>query len=159
LPIHTNPPALRRKEKTPVASNGHSLHILVVEDDPLVRGIEAEYMISDGHTVETAADGCEGLDKFHAGKFDLVLVDRAMPEINGEQLIEAIKEMDPDMPMILVTGFPDILREDHEPQRANLILSKPFSHDSLRAAVGTATTLAGSESRTDVRAGLQLQPR
>jgi signal transduction histidine kinase/CheY-like chemotaxis protein len=159
LPVHTNQHALRRKAQTPVASNGHSLHVLVVEDDPLVRGIEAEYMVSDGHTVETAADGCEGLSKFHAGRFDLVLVDRAMPEINGDQLTEAIKEMDPDMPVILVTGFPDILGEDHKRRQANLILSKPFSHDSLRAAVGTATTLASSESRTVARAGLQLQPR
>jgi PAS domain S-box-containing protein len=159
LPVHTNQHALRRKAQTPVASNGHSLHVLVVEDDPLVRGIEAEYMVSDGHTVETAADGCEGLSKFHAGRFDLVLVDRAMPEINGDQLTEAIKEMDPDMPVILVTGFPDILGEDHKRRQANLILSKPFSHDSLRAAVGTATTLASSESRTVARAGLQLQPQ
>jgi len=67
-------------------------------------------MVSDGTTVETAADGREGLSKFHAGKFDLVLVDRAMPEINGDQLTEAIKELDPDMPVILVTGFTDILR-------------------------------------------------
>jgi PAS domain S-box-containing protein len=159
LPVHTNQPARRRRARSPVGSNGHPLHVLVVEDDPLVRGIEAEYLISDGHTVETAADGCEGMAKFHSGKFDLVLVDRAMPEINGDQLTEAIKEMNPDMPVILVTGFPDILGDDHNRRQANLILSKPFSHDSLRAAVGRATTLACSESRTDARAGLQLQAR
>jgi len=135
-------PAPPRKANTPVASNGHSLHVLVVEDDPMIRGIEVEYMVSDGHTVETAADGCEGLSKFHAGKFDLVLVDRAMPEINGDQLPEAIKEMNPDIPVILVTGFTDILGDDHKRRRANLILSKPFSHDSLREAVGRAVAAA-----------------
>jgi CheY-like chemotaxis protein len=92
--------------------------------------------------VETAADGCEGLSKFHAGKFDLVLVDRAMPEINGDQLTEAIKELDPDMPVVLVTGFTDILRDDHKRRRADLILSKPFSHDSLREAVERAVAAA-----------------
>ena len=142
LPIHTGQPAPPRKANTPVASNGHSLHVLVVEDDPMIRGIEVEYMVSDGHTVETAADGCEGLSKFHAGKFDLVLVDRAMPEINGDQLTEAIKEMNPDIPVILVTGFTDILGDDHKRRRANLILSKPFSHDSLREAVGRAVAAA-----------------
>jgi CheY-like chemotaxis protein len=159
LPVHTGQPAPSRKAKTPVAPNGHSLHVLVVEDDPLIREIEVEYMVSDGHTVETAADGCEGMTKFHSGGFDLVLVDRAMPEINGDQLTEAIKKMNPDMPVILVTGFTDILGDDHNPRRANLILSKPFSHESLRAAVGRAMAEACSESRTDARAGLQLQPR
>jgi CheY-like chemotaxis protein len=159
LPVHTGQPAPPRKAKTPVALNGHSLHVLVVEDDPMIRGIEVEYMVSDGHTVETAADGCEGLSKFRASKFDLVLVDRAMPEINGDQLTEAIKELDPDMPVILVTGFTDILRDNHKQRRANLILSKPFSHDSLRAAIGRVTTEACSESRTDACAGSRLQPR
>jgi CheY-like chemotaxis protein len=112
----------------------------VVEDDPMVRGIEVEYMISDGHTVETAADGCEGLSKFRAGKFDLVLVDRAMPEINGDQLTEAIKEMDPDMPVILVTGFEKTFGDSHPERQADLILGKPFSHASLRDAVGKAVS-------------------
>ena len=99
-------------------------------------------MVSDGHTVETAADGCEGLSKFRAGRFDLVLVDRAMPQVNGDQLTEAIKEVDPDMPVILVTGFADTLGDNHKRWRANLVLSKPFSHTSLREAVGRAVLSA-----------------
>jgi PAS domain S-box-containing protein len=142
LPVHTGQYAPPRKAKTPVVLKNNPLHILVVEDDPMIRGIETEYMVSDGHTVEVAADGREGLSKFHASKFDLVLVDRAMPEINGDQLTEAIKELDPDMPVVLVTGFTDILRDDHKRRRANLILSKPFSHDSLREAVERAVAAA-----------------
>jgi PAS domain S-box-containing protein len=142
LPVHTGQYAPARKAKTPVVLKNSPLHVLVVEDDPMIRGIETEYMVSDGHTVETAADGREGLSKFHAGKFDLVLVDRAMPEINGDQLTEAIKELDPDMPVILVTGFTDISRDDHKRRRANLILSKPFSHADLREAIGKSMVAA-----------------
>jgi PAS domain S-box-containing protein len=142
LPVHTGQQPPSREAKTPIALKSNPLRVLVVEDDPMIRGIETEYMVSDGHTVETAADGREGLSKFHASKFDLVLVDRAMPEINGDQLTEAIKELDPDMPVILVTGFTDILGGDRKRRRANLILSKPFSHDSLREAVGRAVSAA-----------------
>lgn len=138
LPAHSGQPAKPTVAKAPVISKNDRLRILVVEDEPMVRGIEVEYLVSDGHAVETAADGCEGLSKFRAGKFDLVLVDRAMPQVNGDQLTDAIKEVDPDMPVILVTGFTDILGDDHKRRRANFVLSKPFSHASLREAVGKA---------------------
>ncbi len=66
LPIgateHQQPPTIQ----TPVAAKDHSLRVLVVEDEPMVRGIEVEYLTADGHVVETAADGCEGLSKFRA---------------------------------------------------------------------------------------------
>jgi PAS domain S-box-containing protein len=139
LPAHSGQPAKPTVAKEPVISKNDRLRILVVEDEPMVREIEAEYLISDGHAVETAADGCEGLSKFRAGKFDLVLIDRAMPKINGDQLTEAIKELDPIMPVILVTGFETTFAGD-QPQRrpADLILMKPFSRASLRKAVGSA---------------------
>ena len=159
LPVHTVQLASLRRAKLPVISKIRPLHVLVVEDDPLVRGIEVEYMVSDGHTVETAADGGEGLSKFRAGRFDLVLVDRAMPVVNGDQLIQAIKELNPDMPVILVTGFTDIWEDDHKERQANLILPKPFSHDNLRDAVGRAMRAGPGKSRAGLRASHQLQPR
>jgi len=89
--------------------------------------------------VETAGDGCEGLSKFRSGKFDLVLADRAMPKINGDQLTEAIKELTPNMPVILVTGFEATFGDNpHQQRRADLILTKPFSRATLRKAVGKA---------------------
>ena len=144
LPVHSRQPAPPPRTESPVARKGNSLHVLVVEDDPLIRKIEVEYLVSDGHSVETATDGCDGLTKFHSGRFDLVLVDRAIPEINGDQLTKAIKEMDPDMPVILVTGFTDILADDRQ-RRANLILSKPFSHDNLREAIERALACENPE--------------
>jgi len=61
-----------------------------------------------------------------------------MPEINGDQLTEAIKETDPDMPVILVTGFAETLGDGHNRVQANLVLCKPFSRVSLLEAVGRA---------------------
>ncbi|MGO9245205.1 MAG: ATP-binding protein [Verrucomicrobiia bacterium] len=139
LPASSDQPAQPHEEETPAAPKNHRLNILVVEDEPMVQEIEVEYLLADGHTVETAGDGCEGLSKFRSGKFDLVLVDRAMPKINGDQLTEAIKELTPNMPVILVTGFEATFGDNpHQQRRADLILTKPFSRATLRKAVGKA---------------------
>jgi CheY-like chemotaxis protein len=143
LPIHSRHQAKPPKIETPLIRRNSRLHVLVVEDEPMIQGIEVEYLVSDGHTVETADDGCEGLSKFRSGRFDLVLVDRAMPEVNGDQLTDAIKELDPDMPIILVTAFADPLTDDRERGRSeNLVLPKPFSRAGLREAVGKVLSVA-----------------
>jgi PAS domain S-box-containing protein len=143
LPIHSRHQAKPPKIETPPTRRNSRLHVLVVEDEPMIQGIEVEYLVSDGHTVETADDGCEGLSKFRSGKFDLVLVDRAMPEVNGDQLTDAIKELDPDMPIILVTAFADPLTDDRERGRSeNLVLPKPFSRAGLCEAVGKVLSVA-----------------
>ena len=143
LPAFSGQPAEPLRSAPLALPKNHRLNVLLVEDEPMIRVIETEYLISDGHTVETAADGGEGLSKFRAGNFDLVLVDRAMPEINGDQLTAAIKELDPNMPVILVTGFADILADkSRQPQLANLVLPKPFSRAALREAVGKAVAAA-----------------
>ncbi len=64
-----------------------------------------------------------------------MLVDRAMPEVNGDQLTDAIKELDPGMPVILVTGFMEAPENEAKNQQADLVLAKPFSHASLCNAV------------------------
>jgi PAS domain S-box-containing protein len=142
LPACSGQPTRASEAGTAANPRTHQLNILVVEDEPMVLGIETEYLVADGHAVETAADGCEGLSKFRTGQFDLVLVDRAMPKVNGDQLTEAIKELAPHVPVILVTGFesPSGGDQPHR-QHADLILTKPFSRASLRKAVGTAVAV------------------
>src|SRR5437867_2061350 len=74
LPIHGPAPAAPVVEP---AEASRRLRVLVVEDDPLVRMAITEQLSSQGHTVESATNGLEGLDKFMSGRFDLVLTDRA----------------------------------------------------------------------------------
>jgi PAS domain S-box-containing protein len=149
LPIYSGQQEPPPRQGTSAALKDHPLRVLVVEDERMVREIEAEYLISDGHLVETAADGCEGLSKFRAGKFDLLLIDRAMPEVNGEQLTEAIKDLNPEMPVILVTGFTEKLWKNHGRGAADLILSKPFNHASLRHAVRKVMSAVSRPLPTD----------
>ncbi len=84
------------------------LRVLLAEDEPQVRDIEAEYLRGDGHFVETAANGQEAMERFVQWGYDVVVADRAMPEMNGDKLAAAIKQISPKTPVIMVTGFADM---------------------------------------------------
>jgi len=134
LPIHRDV-VLPEPSPVPVAEK-RQLSILVVEDEPLVREVISVYLNTDKHQVETAVDGLEGLEKFRAGVFDLVLTDRAMPQMNGDQLAAAIKKISPSKPVILLTGFGDLmLGAGEQPDGVDMVLSKPFTMNQLRDAV------------------------
>ncbi len=134
---------LERLERAPdssrlvVPTSNGALRILVVEDEPLVREVIGVYLAEDKHEVITASDGREGLEKFKSlGAFDLVLTDRAMPEMNGDQLASEIKKVKPGQPVILLTGFGDLMMGAGErPDGVNMIVSKPFTLTTLRGAI------------------------
>ena len=116
------------------------LHILVVDDEPMGRRLVADYLTSDDHTVETARDGREGLEKFRADTFDVVLTDRAMPEMGGDQLAAAIKQEAPNMPVVLLTGYGDIIQATgEEAADVDVVVGKPVSLSDLRRAVAQVT--------------------
>jgi CheY-like chemotaxis protein/anti-sigma regulatory factor (Ser/Thr protein kinase) len=110
------------------------LRILVVDDQPLLCNLLYECLSNDRHAVETACNGREGLEKFRAGRFDLVLTDKAMPEMDGDQLAAAIKQINPSQRIILITGYCEYspgTRSD----AIDLVVGKPVSMDALRQAL------------------------
>jgi CheY-like chemotaxis protein len=133
LPIHTHAAATPVEETT---ETPRRLRILVVEDDPLVRMAVTEQLSSQGHTVQSATNGLEGLDTFMSGRFDLVLTDRAMPEMGGDQLATTIKQISPTKPIIMLTGFGDLMTVKGErPPSVDAVVSKPVTLDTLSAAI------------------------
>ncbi|HEY2101718.1 MAG TPA: response regulator [Chthoniobacterales bacterium] len=112
------------------------LRILVVDDHPAIREIVSAYLAEDRHTVETAADAREAMTKFRAAHFDLVITDRAMPEISGDELAASIKEIEPNEPVIMLTGFADLIHETgRRSENVDLIVSKPARLEDLRRAI------------------------
>jgi DNA-binding NtrC family response regulator len=78
-----------------------------------------------------------------SGWFDLVITDRAMPEMGGDQLAAAIMGIAPDKPVIMLTGFGDLMTAKGEkPAGVKAILSKPVTLDALRQAIAQATERA-----------------
>jgi len=112
------------------------LRVLVVDDHPGIRETVGAYLAEDHHRVETAADGQEAWEKFRRDRFDLVITDRAMPEMNGDKLAAMIKEIDPGEPIIMLTGFADLMNEPgSRSKHVNLVISKPVRLEGLRRAI------------------------
>jgi CheY-like chemotaxis protein len=112
------------------------LQVLLVDDEAMVRQILREYLIGDDHVVETAANGREALDKLPKADFDVVILDRAMPGLSGDQVAVAIKELKPELPVILLTGFGNMMQAAGEtPPGIDLVLGKPVTIAGLRAGL------------------------
>ena len=113
------------------------LRVLVVDDQALLRDIVAECLAADHHPVATAVNAREGLAHLKtAGPFDLVITDLAMPEMNGEQLAAVIEKDYPGLPVVLMTGFGDLMKADGKmPPHVRAILSKPITQAGLRAVL------------------------
>lgn len=124
----------------PAAPPAQSLKVLLVDDDPQARATLAAYLQGDGHDVTTAASGREGLERFHSGRFDLVITDLAMPEMSGDRLAAAIRASAPGKPILLLTGFGDQLGGPGDPPpKFDRILAKPVALAEFRDAVATLT--------------------
>ena len=133
-------------EQQPASSAVRSLHVLVVDDEPAVRELVVEFLKRDGHAVDVATNGAEGLEIFRAAPFDLVLTDRAMPEVSGDQLAASIRNEAPDQPIIMLTGFGEIMRAtSQEPVDVDLVISKPITSYGLRQAIAKVMEMADSQ--------------
>jgi len=110
--------------------------ILVVDDDPLVRDSVSLMLGVEGHTVETAVNAKAALEVFRKGKFDLVILDYEMPGMNGNELAVAIKALDLNQPIAMVTAYPEMLAASGTPLvGVDLLISKPFDLREVREAV------------------------
>jgi signal transduction histidine kinase len=124
-----------------------ALRVLVVDDQPAIREIVSAYLAEDQHIVETAADAREAMEKFRVDRFDLVITDRAMSEVNGDELAASIKEVQPREPVIMLTGFADLINESGgRPKNVDLVLTKPARLDDLRKAIFDVIVQNSSEN-------------
>jgi CheY-like chemotaxis protein len=115
--------------------------ILVVEDDASVRTFTARALAVDGHQVEMAEDGMEGLEILtrEAGAYDLVLSDIRMPAMDGIEMAKEAKATFPDLRILLMTGYADQRERASDLQRVVLdVVDKPFTLASIRSAVSRA---------------------
>ena len=110
-------------------------HILVIDDEELVRYSLKSLLEEDGHEVTVAADGVEGIQKLRANGFDLVITDIVMPRKEGIETIGEIKTSYPGLKVIAISGGSRIgtknMAERAVSVGADLVLAKPFSNDVL----------------------------
>lgn len=82
--------------------------ILVADDDELLLRAYSRVLTTNGYRVETAADGRTALGAFRERRFDLILSDIDMPGLSGIELLEAVRAHDLDVPIVIVTGTPEV---------------------------------------------------
>ena len=112
-------------------------NILVIEDDPDVRRVIVECLGLIGHSVTEAPNGAEGLAAIANRKPDLLVVDYAMPDMTGAEVISKARELVGDLPVILATGYADMAAVERLVGNP-AILRKPFDINALGAAVADA---------------------
>lgn len=113
--------------------------ILVVEDKDSVRHMLADTLVTKGHAVEVARNGHSAVEKAKANRFDLVLTDLKLPEMDGLEVLSAVKENDPETPVIVMTAYGTIeTAVDAMKKGAFDFLTKPFDPDHLSVLIDRA---------------------
>jgi signal transduction histidine kinase/CheY-like chemotaxis protein len=122
--------------------------VLVVDDEHLVRHIVARMLEEQGYQVSTAHDGYSALEVFSASEadFDLVILDMIMPRLNGLQTFRVLREVRPDLSIILISGYSDLEQvENMRREGLSAFLEKPISRQLLLTTV--AEVLSGTEGQ------------
>jgi DNA-binding NtrC family response regulator len=83
-------------------------NILIIDDERAIRKTLSEILVFEGHKIDEAADGEEGLKKFSEKIFDVVLCDIKMPKMDGIEFLEKAKQINPDIPIIIISGHGNI---------------------------------------------------
>jgi CheY-like chemotaxis protein len=122
------------------ATVNRRLRILLVDDDPVLIKSLQDTLQEDGHVISVAHGGQAGIDAFtvseqRAERFDVVVTDLGMPQVDGRKVAAAIKEISAATPIILLTGWGQRLIADNDtPPHVDKVLSKPPRLAELRAA-------------------------
>ena len=118
-----------------------AVRVLVVEDDPSVRGLLQTLLSAEGYQVATASDGLAGLVKASSQPPALVLLDLMMPDLGGVRVLEEMRD-DPELaqvPVIVVTGKLDAIASMRELLGEDNVFLKPFAVGELLARVDNVT--------------------
>ena len=116
-------------------------HVLVVEDDPSVRGLLQTLLAAEGYDVAVASDGLAGLVKANSQRPALILLDLMMPDLGGTRVLEELRA-DPalaDIPVIVVTGKIEAVPEMRAILGEDSVFAKPFGVAELLNRVAEVT--------------------
>jgi CheY-like chemotaxis protein len=122
-------------------------YVLVVDDDPAIRGLVADALRSEGFSVDLAAHGREALEAMRARRPATVVLDLMMPVMDGFTFIEACQKerLCSDVPIVVISAVQDALRRMGEVP-VHACIAKPFDLDDLVRTVGRYASPNGSVS-------------
>ena len=112
------------------------LNILIVEDGEDIRDIMSATLGKIFNSTRTAVDGVDGLEKFNENQPDLIISDIRMPNMSGNEMINKIKDINPDIPIIVVSGHGRLIDKEN---KADIFLNKPIELDKLVESIYSLT--------------------
>src|SRR5688572_5722989 len=129
--------------------------VLVIDDEEIIREALEALLAGEGYRVSTAATGQEGIDAAGSGLFDAVLLDLMLPDKNGIEVLEEIRRVDDELPVIMVTAYGTIEGAvAATKQGAFYYFTKPFKNDEVLAVLRNAI-----ERRRLVKENRELRDR
>jgi len=140
LPIHAEAPAAKQEDRqnAGAAKDGkRSGTILLVDDDKGIRESISEFLQNLGYSVLTAEDGVDAVEKYTAkgSSIDMVIMDMVMPRMGGKDAFVKIKEINPDVKAVGITGFTTHSDAEMTGVGMKRVLHKPFAFEDLSAVV------------------------
>ncbi|HEX3142457.1 MAG TPA: PAS domain S-box protein [Pyrinomonadaceae bacterium] len=122
------------------------LSILVIDDEEFVRETLGEILAALTHEVQTVDSGRAALEKIATSQFDVVFTDLAMPEMDGWETARAIRKTNPNLPVVLVTGYGATAEAPAGEQNlVDAIIGKPFAFDQVTAVLAKVCSEAEVE--------------
>lgn len=113
--------------------------ILVLDDEEIVRVSCKKCLTPEGYDVDVAANGVEGLAIIENNRYDVILTDLKMPDMDGMEFLAKVKERYPDTKVIMITGYSTV---EHAVKAMRMgaynYIEKPFTPDALIEAVKEA---------------------
>ncbi|MGC8492923.1 MAG: sigma-54-dependent transcriptional regulator [Syntrophobacteraceae bacterium] len=138
--------------------------MLIVDDEPSVRDSLKHWFLQEGYRVETAAEALEALERMHDSRFDIALLDIKMPGMDGIELQGRLKEIDPQLVIIIMTAYASVDTAIQAlKQGAYDYITKPIDPDDLsrltrNAAVQRRLMSQNQTLREEIRSLISTDP-
>jgi CheY-like chemotaxis protein len=126
----------RKREESSGKPRGPAATILVVDDDPDVRAFLTESLDSLGYAAVVAESGSVALQTLERISPEVVILDFAMPGMNGAELARRIRQLQPELPIIFASGYSETAAIKSVTGDRSRVLHKPFKVHELQAALG-----------------------
>ena len=138
VPASHEPPPPPPPPKVDAASRQRTGTILVADDEAIVRAVTRRVLQREGYAVLEAHDGREAIDRFreHRGELVAVVLDLTMPLVSGREALDAIRELDPAIPVLITSGYShETLAQDLAGGPRTSFLQKPYNPSALLLAL------------------------
>ncbi|HEX5328225.1 MAG TPA: PAS domain-containing protein [Acetobacteraceae bacterium] len=115
--------------------------VLLLDDEPDVRAVACELLSAAGHRVAQAASGDDALALLYRRRFDIAVVDHAMPGMSGVEFVRLARRVQPALPVLFIAGNPDMI-DPAAIGPGERVLSKPYGRTELLRALGALLPVA-----------------